>query len=136
MNIIIDTNIFISALIKDGLTRKLILNSKDNLLFPEFEFEEISNNRREIMRKSGLSNKEFYTLLLRLIKYVKVIPKEIIIPYRKEANEIMRDIDENDAVFIASALCFDASIWTEDKHFKKQKRIKILTTQEIMERLL
>ena len=54
MNIVIDTNIFISALIKDGLTRKLIVESEHNLLFPEFELDEIKNHKSYIIKKSGL----------------------------------------------------------------------------------
>ena len=46
MNIVIDTNIFISALIKDGMTRNLIISSKDSLLIPEFEFDEIEKHKK------------------------------------------------------------------------------------------
>lgn len=42
MRIIIDTNIIISALLKDGLTR-LILNSNDFIFFaPEYTIKEIN----------------------------------------------------------------------------------------------
>lgn len=51
MNIVIDTNIFISALIRDSATRLLIITSRDNLLFPEFEFTEIKNHKEEILKK-------------------------------------------------------------------------------------
>jgi predicted nucleic acid-binding protein len=42
MIVVIDTNIFISALMKkDSLTREIIVNSYHNFLFPEYEFQEI-----------------------------------------------------------------------------------------------
>ena len=78
MNIVIDTNIFISALIKDSLTRNIIVNLKHNLLFPEFEFAEIKNHKIEIIKKSGLSSKEFDILLLRLLNYVKILVLSLI----------------------------------------------------------
>jgi len=131
MNIVIDTNLFISALIKDSLTRYLLTNLKHNFIFPEFEFNEIYNHKGEIVRKAGFSEKEFNTLVLRLIKYVKIIPSEVV-KYKKEAEEIIRHIDKDDAVFIATALTFDTMVWSDDKHFKKQKKIKVLSTGEII----
>ncbi len=43
----------------------------------------------------------------------------------------MSKIDKNDVVFIAAALALNCPIWSDDKHFKKQKEIKIFTTKEI-----
>ena len=133
MNIVVDTNIFISALIKDSLTRKLIINSKNNLLFPKFELEEIEKYKPEIIRKSGLSEREFYILLLKLLNYVKIIPTHISSQYKKKAFKIIGKIDPKDVIFIATALAFNAIIWSDDKHFKKQKVIKILTTKQVMQ---
>ncbi len=132
MNIVVDTNIFLAALIKEGLVRDLIINSKNNLLFPEFEFEEIRNHKLEIIQKSQQSEKELNILILRLLKYVKIIPADIVSPYRSEACEIMGQIDQDDVPFIATALAFNASIWSDDKHFKKQDRVNILTTKDII----
>lgn len=133
MNIVVDTNIFISALIKEGFTRKILVNSDHNFLFPEFEFEEIYNHKQEIIKKAHLSEIELNILLLRLLKHVRVIPTEVIMKYYKNAKEIMKKIDEDDSIFIATALTFNCPIWSDDKHFQKQKEIKIFTTKEIME---
>jgi predicted nucleic acid-binding protein len=46
MKIVIDTNIFISALIRKGKTREIFVNSKNLFLFPEFELKERTINRR------------------------------------------------------------------------------------------
>ncbi len=133
MNIVIDTNIFISALIKEGFIRKILVNSKHNFLFPEYEFIEIKNNKDEIIRKSGLSEIELINLMGQLLKYVKIVRNSRIIQYRTKAREIMSNIDEDDAIFVAVALAFNCPIWSEDKHFQKQKEIKIFTTKEIIE---
>lgn len=133
MNIVVDTNVFISALLRNGLTRKLIVELEHNLLFPELELDEIERHREEIIKRSGLSSKEFDILLLRLLNYVKVIPTHIIFPYRKRASEIIEKIDPEDVIFIATALAFNAAIWSNDKHFKKQKIIRVLTTKELLD---
>ncbi|MBI2004103.1 hypothetical protein HYS72_01430 [Candidatus Pacearchaeota archaeon] len=54
--IVIDTNIFISSLIKEGLTREIITNSKINFLFPEFELEEIYSHKEEIIKIPASQN--------------------------------------------------------------------------------
>ena len=133
MNIVIDTNIFISALIKDGITRKIILDFDYNLLLPEFAFEEIKEHKSEILKKSNLSEREFNILFLRLLKYIKIIPASMIYRYRGEASEIIGKIDREDIQFIATALAFNCPIWSNDNHFQKQKRIKIFKTKEILD---
>lgn len=131
--IVIDTNIFISALIKNGLTREIIINFPFNLFFPEYEFIEIKNNKEEIIKKSGLSETELINLIRQLLKHVKIVRNSRIVKYRTKADEIMRNIDKDDSVFIATALAFNCPIWSDDKHFQKQKEIKIFTTKEIRE---
>ena len=48
----------------------------ENFLFPEFEFEELDKYKEEILEKSKMNEKEFYVLLLRLLKYVRISQKE------------------------------------------------------------
>lgn len=133
MNVVIDTNVFISALIKDSMTRSLVVNSKHNLLFPEFEFEEINNHKEEILKKSGLSEDELQKLFSYLLKYVKIVKIKEILPYKNQAFDIIGNIDRDDVIFIATALAYNASVWSDDKDFKKQNKVKILTTKDIVE---
>ena len=135
MDIIVDTNILISALIKDGATRELIVNSNYNLVLPELELKEIENHKYEILGKSGLLEEEFYNLLSNLLKYIKIIRTEKVVDYRKKAFEIIGHIDIDDVIFIATALCFNCPIWSDDMHFKKQNKIKILTTSDMVDNL-
>jgi len=112
MNIIvIDTNIFMSALIRDSSTRLLLTNLKINFLFPEFEFKEIEKYKQDILKKSKLSEKEFNILYLRLLKYVRIIPTDVIIKYREESDKIIGHIDNKDTIFVATALAFNCPIW-------------------------
>ena len=85
-SIVIDTNIFISALIKEGLTRKLIINSQFKLFFPEYEFIEIKNNKEEIIKKSGLSETELINLIRQLLKYVKIVRDSRIVKFCEQVN--------------------------------------------------
>lgn len=136
MKVVIDTNIFISALInKESLIREIIINSDFDFLFPEFEFQEIYKYKDEILRKSKLSEIEFIKATSTLLNHVRIINYEEIYDYYSEAFQIMHEIDSDDIIFIATALTFNAVIWSEDSHFKMQNRIRTLTTQEIKDYL-
>ena len=43
------------------------------------------------------------------------------------------NIDKEDIIFIATALGIeDSVIWSDDRHFERQNKIKILKTKEII----
>ncbi|MCK5624297.1 hypothetical protein KAI04_00455 [Candidatus Pacearchaeota archaeon] len=133
MNLVIDTNIFISSLIKDSLTRYLIVNSPFNLFIPEQEIIEIKKYEKLISKKSKQSQNEIRDLIRKLLKYVSILRNDILLKYNNRANKIMGKIDKDDVLFIAAALVLNCPIWSNDKHFKKQKIVKIFTTKEIYE---
>jgi predicted nucleic acid-binding protein len=130
--ILIDSNILISALIKDSLTREILTNFNINFIFPQYGLEEIYSHKKEIIIKAKISERELNTLLLRLLKYVRLIPMDIIFPFKNIARQIMERVDKDDVIFIATALAIKCPIWSEDKHFKKQNAIKILTTKDVL----
>lgn len=133
MIFVIDSNVFFSALIRDSISRKIIFELNDEFLFPEYLFEEFKNHRAEIIEKSGLSRNDFYELVRNILRRVKIVKKDILIEHSEEALAIMNDIDEDDSLIIACALAFQGSvIWTEDKHFRKQDKIRVFRTKEMI----
>ena len=133
MKIVIDSNVLFSALIKDSATRKLILEYDDFFLFPEFIFEEMEKHKEELFKKSKMENKDFGRLLQIILKKVMIVPNEVLLPHKKEALEIVKSIDLDDAAFIACVLAYPNSIlWSDDKKLKKQTKVRVLSTQEIM----
>lgn len=131
--LVIDTNILMSALIKEGLTREILTNLQTNFIFPDFGLEEIYRHKEEIKYKAKLNEKDFNIILLRVLKHINLIPINLILPFSKESKNIIKNIDEDDSVFIATALTFNCPIWSEDKHFKKQNKVKVFTTSELKE---
>jgi predicted nucleic acid-binding protein len=130
--LVIDTNILISALIKDSTSRSILTNLKINFIFPQWGIEEIYLYKYSIMKKAGLTEKEFDILLLRMLKYVRLIPADIFAKFKQEADRIIEKIDKNDSAFIATALAFNCPIWSEDRHFKRQNKIKVITTKDMI----
>ena len=82
MNIIIDSNILFSALIKDSTTRKLILEYNDFFLFPYFIFEEMEKHKEMLLKKSVMSKHDFDTLLGLILQKVTIVPNEVLQSYR------------------------------------------------------
>ncbi len=136
MNIIIDSNPLFSALIKDSSTRRIILEYDDFFLFPSFIFEEMQKHKAELLKKSRMSEEDFNKLLQLILKKVVIVPNEVLFPYKKEAFEIVKDIDPDDVVFVACALAYPNSIiWSNDRRLKEKTKISVLNTKEIIKLL-
>jgi predicted nucleic acid-binding protein len=133
MILVIDTNRIIAALIKDSASRKIIYSDKFLLLTPKFTLEELKGNRKEILTKTRLSGTAFESLLSIIMSNLYVVDDSIIKYKLEEAKRIMDKIDKNDTPFIALALAIaNDGIWTDDKHFERQNRIKVWKTSDLI----
>ena len=133
MNIVLDSNIVIGALLRNSKIREIIVNSSDELLLPEAVLSEINEHKQELLNKSGLIEQDFNELLKRLLKYVRLVLSNDIIKFKNQANEIIGKIDKDDVAFVATSLAFESCpVWTDDYHFKRQNKIRIITTEEMM----
>ena len=136
MNFVIDTNILISALIKDSVTRKIIIESGLNFYYPKISFYEIQKHKQLVLKKSRMSEKQFNDVLNILLDNLILVSEYRFADSLDKANNLIGKIDINDVVFLACALSLDLEIWSDDKHFQKQKKVKVLTTQEFVKRFL
>ena len=136
MKIIIDSNVLFSALIRDAKTRSIILEYDDFFMFPSYIFEEMHEHIDELHEKTKLSKENFKKLLHLIQKKVVIVPNDVLELYKDEAVEIIKDIDLDDAPFIACALAYpNSAIWSDDKKLKNQYKIKILNTKEMIDYL-
>jgi predicted nucleic acid-binding protein len=137
MIVVVDTNVLISALMKDSVKRRLILLSGDELVCPEAVIHEIRKHRGGIITRSGLDNNGFDSVLEKLLESVALIPDKETEEHRTESMKLMKGIDIGDAPFIAAALGIPGSvIWSDDKDLKRQKKIKIMNTKDFLGRFL
>ena len=133
MRLIVDTNILISSLIKDSITREILLLPFMDFYLPEFALEEVDAHKTKISKLSGLSPDEIDFFLDLLLENISIVPARTIRPYLKEAEKIIGDIDPGDIPFIALALAVDNDgIWSNDKHFRKVKKLKVWKTPELL----
>jgi len=84
------------------------------------------------MRKAKLNDEQYSELLVLILNYISVIPLETIKPFVKEADKLIGTIDPNDVVFLATALSLNAPIWSDDKHFEQQDRVKVMKTKDMV----
>ena len=109
------------------------MNSQFDFFFPEPSLHKIRKYKDYILEKSGLSEAEYDKLMATLLKYIKLVPIEEIEKNWDEAKKIMEHIDPEDVVFIATALVIsDSVIWSDDGHFERQKKVKVLKTEDII----
>jgi len=132
MKIILDTNVLLSALIRDSITRHLIISLNDSFYYPAQSFDEILRNKNEVLEKAGFAEQEFELILLTLFKHIYLVKSEELKPHLKRANRIIGHIHSNDVVFIAAAFAKDAVVWSNDAHFQKQKEIGVVTTKDMI----
>ncbi|MFH1364234.1 MAG: PIN domain-containing protein [Candidatus Aenigmatarchaeota archaeon] len=132
MRIVIDTNVLISALIRDSVTRRIIVQSGWEFYYPESSLHEIRKHENMILEKSGLSENEYSKLLHIMFSYITIVPMEQYVSRLKEAEKLLT-ADPDDVVFLAAALQIEGSIiWSDDKDFDRQNVIKNLKTKDMM----
>ena len=133
MQLVIDANILFSALIKAGATRRILLLSENDLYAPEFTVEEFKKHLLELQKKTRLPREELmqnFETLMQLAE-IKLVPFEEFKHKRALAKNISPD--EDDVAYLALALHLQCALWTQDKQLKKQDRVKVITTKELLE---
>ena len=133
MIFVVDSNILISALIRDSTTRKILIESEWTFYYPENSFQEVRKYSSMILEKSGMNEEDIGKVLMILLKHIILVPEEQFKAHIEEANKILGKIDVNDVVFLALAMSLDNSkIWSNDSHFQKQNKVKSLKTEYVV----
>ncbi len=126
--IVIDTNVLVSALIKDGFTRHVLLHSGLRFAYPEIALEEVVRHREMIQKKSGYAPSELDAVLEGLLRSVTLVATPAFQSDIPRAADAMRTIDITDAVFVALALSLRSVLWSDDAHLQKQTLVAVRTT--------
>ncbi len=134
MPLVVDTNILISALLAKSTTYELIVTRGLELFVPEKSIEEINNNREELRNRMEVSETEFESVLILLIRQVEVIEREQYKKFEDKATEISPHL--KDMPFFALAMSRKLPLWTNEKRLKNQKEVIVYNTKEIIEIVL
>lgn len=132
MKIVIDANRLIAALIKEGMTRKILLNAEFQFISPDYLLSEINKYREELLKKTNLAPEDFETLVEMLFEYIEIIPRDeydsIIEKYKGQLR------DEGDLPYLATCAALEAEgIWTHDPHLLQQSIVKTFTNIHLLQ---
>ena len=133
MRLVVDTNRIVAALLKDGVTREILLFSGIEFMTPEHAMGEIAKHKDSLVRKSGLGMEEIELILQVATEKVHIMGESDIRPHMKRAVEVMKEIDKSDSPFLACALASGADgIWSHDGHFLRQKLVKVYRNSDLI----
>jgi predicted nucleic acid-binding protein len=130
MQLVIDANIVFAMLISPGKPIDLFFREEIDVLAPELLFDELKNNRKIILEKTGLSREEFDTFLSIIKSKIRIIPEIEFLSFREKAEEICPDA--KDIVYFSLALYVHCPVWSNEKKLKKQNEIAVYATHELI----
>lgn len=130
MKVTVDANILFAALLRDGITRHLWFRRDLNLFAPGYELEELRKYETELRGKFRGTDAEFTGLQNRVLAPVRFVSDSELAPFIPAAQALISD--DKDWLYLACALKEDTIIWSQDRHFREQKRIRVHTTAELM----
>jgi predicted nucleic acid-binding protein len=143
MNLVVDTNLVISALItpQGTISRLLLRDLADSLLVsPLFLFEEILSNYDKLRKLTKLSDDDFKELLYILIKHIDFIDNDLISNENQlKAYDLVKEIDKKDLLFVALSMQTGFTLWSGDLKLVKGLRVNgynnVIETKDILDRL-
>ena len=133
MKLVVDTNILVSFFrqnpVNDIISRSKFLNLQ--LFSPEYAIEELKKNKQDVLKYSGFNSKQFNEELLKLSTFIKIVPKESFKEFESKAKQLSPH--DKDISMFALALNLNSGIWSNEPAFKKQSKIEILSTADVIE---
>ena len=133
MRLIIDNNILFSLMKPDSMNSKIFSSLDCEFIAPMFVISEFEKYKEECLRKSGLSKTEFEKRKKDIFSRILFVKFEEYNGFMDGAIKITPDID--DAPYIALALKMNCPIWSNDSALKKQNKVSILSTEDLIELL-
>lgn len=140
---VVDTNVLFSFFRKESDTRALIISGACELTSPERSLEELKEHEGELLAKSRINPTELeaaLALLQEIVTFVPVtsyashLPNAVLLAEAfigKEKEDILDDAD-----FLALALKKGCPLWSEDRLLKKQGKVRVFSTSEVLIRFM
>jgi|SRR3989339_1101976 len=139
MLLVADSNVLFTFFWGGSVFRKLSLKQDLRLFSPELALSEIARYSSEIIDKTGISKEEFCKLRKELIIGVNFVPSEEYSLFLKQSASLAEDLSEEDKIeflndidFFALALKLNCPLWSNDALLKKQSKVTVFTTKELI----
>ena len=113
----------VEALIKKGII----------LISPDFVLEELLNNKEKIKGFAKISEEKFNLAFSSLKDNIEIIPEEKYKSLLPESRELSPHDNTKDYPYFALSLSLNnCPIWSDELAFKKQSKVKIFSTKELL----
>ena len=131
MRLVVDANVLFAALIAKSKTLDLMFSDRLKLYSPEVLFIELEKNKDEILSKSGFDEDSLYAFLQLLKPELHI---DFISDFRDWLDKALEVTPHaKDASYFSLALKYSCAIWSNEPRLKKQSKVKVYSTSELME---
>ena len=130
--LVADTNAIAAAIIRDGVSRRIIFLPVINFFAPDFMQAELEEHRQEFVAKSKLTEEQYEKAVQAVLANITQMPAASYLPFKKEAIETSPDHD--DWPFFAVALCLGCPLWSNEKRLAMQEKVEIVSTAGLLKR--
>ncbi len=140
MKIVVDTNIVFSAILNtDGNIADLLTSGKPfDFYAPHFILTELAKHQQKLLKILQLDAieqlDELRFLVTQNIKFISEF--QISNKDWKVADELTKDVDSDDMIFVALTSYLEATLWTGDKKLRTGLKNKgyepVMNTQELL----
>lgn len=127
--IVVDTSIIFSYF-RESVTKRLIISMSSLLIAPEYSLSELRKHEVVICEKAKISSDEFEKRFSDLKRIVSFVPLSEYREFIKPALRLSPDPDDVD--FFALALATGSPLWSNDSVWKRQDRIDVFTTSDLL----
>ncbi len=133
MELVVDTNVVMAAIIRSGNTRRLLFHHDLACFSPRYLLKELAKYEAMLRIKSGLSSAEFQEAVRRVLSRIHLIHPDEYSRYRDYASSICPDF--GDWPFFAVAIQKNCPLWTNDPALLRQNRLPTYATAALVDLL-
>ncbi|MBI2131051.1 hypothetical protein HYU10_04760 [Candidatus Woesearchaeota archaeon] len=131
--VVVDASILFSFFKPESFTRNMLKSAylKDaKLIVPDFALDELYILKLKICKFCGIGGLEFIISFALLSEIIDVIPRSEFKKFESGALKLLPE-HTKDMPYFALALASDCAIWSGEKRFKQQSKVKIYSTSEL-----
>ena len=128
----VDANIVMGALLRDGATRHLLLSGGLNVHAPETLWGELDRNRAYLLAKSGATAAAYHLLMELLRTKITIVPVEALRENIGDALARLGPKNSLDAPYLAAAIAIGGTLWSHDKRFSRTAQVPTVRTRDVL----